>query len=327
MARESRFVAVTCGAVVALGMMPLFEKLAVESNAGLTGVVLSINLLTVVLLLQSGWQQRPQQITSSWRSLLLVGSLASGLVVFLNLWALETTSATHRSVFQAMYPAMTAVFAFLLLGERLPAAGYLVIGAMSCGVILMSTGGFRWQLVEGDLLLLLTLPLMGLCDAWARSALETLAPQWVALARFSLGSVVLLLCLSPWLGSIHWPQGITWLWVGLSSACIGFGINMLYRAMQLKGAAIAAAMMSLAPVVTLTAEWYWLDAAFQSVELLGMVIVLAGGYLLTRPAFQAGPEQTDSEQTDSEQTVGKQTVAEQTTDASAGSLLHRDEPG
>ncbi len=287
MQSRSHFLAASLVAIFSLGLTPIFEKLAVETGNGLPGIVLSMNLITVMLLALPGWRHRPSRLASRWTSLLLVGSLASGLVVFLNLWALETTSATHRSVFQAMYPAATAVFAYKLLGERLPGISYVVIATMTAGVILMSIRGFHWQLVKGDILLLLTLPMMGLCDAWAKAALGTLTPQWVALGRFLFGTLVLLLIFLPGVESITWPTGETWLWVFLSAASISLGINMLYLAMQIEGAALAAAMMSLAPVVTLVMEWYWLGMAFRVIELLGMTLVLMGGFLLTRPAFQS----------------------------------------
>ncbi|MEZ5492378.1 MAG: DMT family transporter [Gammaproteobacteria bacterium] len=286
MLKNMRFTAIMLVAIIALGLTPLFEKLAVSGEASLPTVVLTINLLTVALLTIPAWRHRPEQIRASWKSLLLVGGLASGVVVYLNIWALETTTATHRSVFQAMYPAMTAIFAYWLIDERLPLSGYLVIAAMTGGVLLMSAGGIQFQMVEGDGLLLLTLPMMGLCDAWAKKTLGTLSPQWVSFGRFFFGTLVLLPFLLTAEIGLSWPKGLDWLWIGLSAATIGLGINMLYLGMKMKGAALAAAMLSMSPILTLLIEWYWLSAEFHTTELFGIAIVLLGGYLLTRPAFQ-----------------------------------------
>lgn len=281
-----RFLVVMAGAVVCLGLVPVFEKLAVDSGAGLFTLVVAINVVTVICLAAPAWRQRPQRLTHGWRSLLLIGAIASGVVVLLNLWALETTTASHRSVFQAMYPAATTVFAFWLLGERLPLRGYLVIAAMMAGIIIMSGQGLRLEFVFGDLLLLLTLPMMGLCDAWARRSLTSLSAEWVAFGRFFFGTLTLLaLCLISG-NQLDWPQQEAWLWILLSGVSIGLGIILLYRGMALKGASIAAGLIGLSPVITLLLEWLFLGGRFTVVELFGMLVVMMGGILLGRRYFQ-----------------------------------------
>ena len=284
--KNFRFLVFMAGAIVCLGVVPVFEKLAVDSGASLFSLVIAINVVTVVCLLVPAWRNRPAQLQTEWRSLLLIGAIASGIVVLLNLWALQTTTASHRSVFQAMYPAATAVFAFYLLNERLPVRGYAVIGAMIIGIIIMSGQGLRWNYVFGDFLLMLTLPMMGLCDAWARRSLGSLSAEWVAFGRFAFGTLTLaLLCV--FTGELPaWPHPQAWLWIALSGISIGFGIIFLYRGMAIKGAALAAALIGLSPVVTVLLEWFYLGSRFLPVELAGMAIVVAGGVLLGRPEFQ-----------------------------------------
>jgi len=281
-----RFLAVMAGAIVCLGLVPVFEKLAVDSGAGLFTLVVAINVVTVLCLVAPAWRERPSRLTREWRSLLMIGAVASGIVVLLNLWALETTSASHRSVFQAMYPAATALFAFWLLGERLPRRGYVVIAVMTAGIIIMSGQGMCWQFVFGDLLLMLTLPMMGLCDAWAKRSLASLSAEWVAFGRFLFGTITLLLLCLVSGNPPRWPHAGAWLWILLSGLSIGLGIILLYRGMALKGAALAAALIGLSPVITLLLEWLYLEGRFTQVELLGMAIVIAGGILLGRPDFQ-----------------------------------------
>ncbi|MEX2469274.1 MAG: DMT family transporter, partial [Pseudohongiellaceae bacterium] len=292
--KNVRFLAVIAGAIVCLGLVPVFEKLAVDSGAGLFTLVIAINVVTVICLAAPAWRQRPQGLTHGWRSLLLIGAIASGVVVLLNLWALETTTASHRSVFQAMYPATTAVFAFWLLGERLPLRGYLVIAVMVVGIIIMSGQGLRLEFVFGDLLLMLTLPMMGLCDAWARRSLTSLSAEWVAFGRFFFGTFTLLgLCLISG-NPLGWPPQEAWLWILLSGISIGLGIILLYRGMALKGASVAAALIGLSPVITLVLEWLFLAGRFTPVELLGMLIVTVGGILLGRRYFQETDREEDA---------------------------------
>jgi len=220
----------------------------------------------------------------------LIGAVASGIVVLLNLWALETTTATHRSVFQAMYPAATAIFAFVLLQERLPWKAYGLIVVMSIGIVIMSAHGMRLQLAFGDLILIATLPMMGFCDAWAKRSLAGLKPEWIAFCRFSYGSLTLLIIM---VGAflvngtvLSWPTVEAWTWILLSGLSIGLGIILLYRGMVMKGASLAAALVGLAPVITLILEWYFLQGRFTPLELGGMLLVISGGLLLSHPRFQ-----------------------------------------
>lgn len=284
------FLLTMLGAAFCLGLVPIFEKQAVDTGTGLMTLVIAINLITVFCLVFPAWPQRPRHVLQDWPSMLLIGALASGIVVLLNLWALETTTATHRSVFQAMYPAATAIFAFILLRERLPLKTYMLILLMSAGIVIMSVRGMRLELAFGDLLLMLTLPMMGLCDAWAKRSLAGLQAEWIAFCRFLYGSITLLLLLA--VGFIvngtrlTWPSPEAWFWIALSGSSIGLGIILLYRGMALKGASMAAALVGLAPVVTLVLESLFLQARFTPLELAGMLLVIAGGLLLSHPRMQ-----------------------------------------
>lgn len=281
-----RFLSVMSVAVLCLGFVPLFEKQAVARGAGLFPLTVTINLVTVAVLAPAAWRQRPARLSDDWRSLLVIGALASGIVVLLNLWALETTSATHRSVFQAMYPAAGVLFALVILGERLPVKGYATIAAMVVGILMLSGQGFRWQFAFGDMLLFATVPMMGFCDAWAKRSLAGLSAEWVALGRFVFGTVLLLVAGTVGQAWQGWPTGNGWWWVLLSGLSIGLGVLMLYRGMALKGAALAAALVSLSPVITAVLEWWWLQKTFSHWELAGMAMVITGGVLLSRPRFQ-----------------------------------------
>lgn len=72
----------------------------------------------------------------------------------------------------------------------------------------------------------------------------------------------------------------------LSGISIGLGIILLYRGMDLKGAALAVALTGLSPVITPVLEWLYLGGRFTPIEWFGMLVVIAGGILLSRPCFQ-----------------------------------------
>lgn len=274
------------GAVLLLGILPLLEKQAVANSESLFSLVIAINAVTVVVLIIPGWRARPANMTLQWLDVLLIGLIASGIVVLLNIKALETTTATHRSIFQAMYPAATAVFSFWLLQERLPRSAYIIIAIMIAGIILMSSRGISTDIAVGDYLLLATLPLMGFCDTWVKKSLTGLTPAWVALCRFAIGTLSLLVVGLAMGYLTTLPGQAAWGWILASGVCIGFGILLLYQGMALRGASLAAAMIGISPVITLVLEGFFLEVSFTTIELVGMALVVAGGVLLSQPGFQ-----------------------------------------
>ena len=68
MSSHLRFLPVMSVAVLCLGFVPLFEKKAVESGAGLFPLTVTINLVTVAVLAPAAWRQRPGRLIEDWRS-------------------------------------------------------------------------------------------------------------------------------------------------------------------------------------------------------------------------------------------------------------------
>lgn len=190
------------------------------------------------------------------------------------------TTATNRALFQSMYPVATAVFARLLLGERLGAPSYGVIVAMTAGLFLMNSSGEGLVLGTPFLLLAATLPLIGLADVYAKRSLADADPLFVAVGRLVAGSMVIWLVV-PFASDPSWATALeAWPWVLLAGFAMAGGILGLYRAMDTAGASLAAAFAGLAPVVTAAMEWALLGTGFLPVQMAGIAVVIAGAVIL-----------------------------------------------
>lgn len=219
-----------------------------------------------------------------WRGVILVGAMGSGLVVVLGVLAMTETTATNRSLFQSMYPVATAVCARLLLGESPGRGAYAVIVAMSGGLALMNTGPEGLVIGPAFWLLASTLPLIGLADTLAKRALEDADPDFVASGRLAFGALVLL-GIVPWLDAGAWGTlSDQWHWVLGAGAFMAGGMLGLYRAMERTKVSIAAALVALAPVVTLIAERLVLGTRFTPMQIGGLLVVVGGAVLLARRA-------------------------------------------
>lgn len=219
----------------------------------------------------------------AWRDVgrvALVGVLGSGAVVVLSIVAMTETSATNRSLFQAMYPMATAICARVLLGERLTPTAYSSILVMSLGLILMNFSGVGPLPGRAFWLLATTLPLVGLADVIARRSLCDVQPAFVTLGRLLFG--FLALCgLLPFTQAGEWSVlADHWLLVLSAGLAMAAGILGLYRSMDIAGASLAAAFVALAPVVTATTEWLLFGTTFSALQWFGIALTVSGAVLL-----------------------------------------------
>lgn len=273
-------------AVAGLGLAPLAKKTALSAGAAPLPLALSVTavaaLLGMIYLALRGDRPRAALDGATWRRLALVGAMGSGAVVLLSVLAMTQTTATNRSLFQAMYPVATALCARWLLGEKLSRRAYGIIAVMCVGLFLMNTGDRGLRLGTPFLLLAATLPLIGLADVLAKRSLGATPPRLVASARLLFGALVLLAVL-PWTDAAAWrslPAQAGW--VLLAGALMAGGVLFLYRAMDRAKASLVAAFVALAPVLTALAERLLLDARFSAMQLTGLALVCGGAVALAR---------------------------------------------
>ncbi|QKT03836.1 EamA family transporter [Ectothiorhodospiraceae bacterium 2226] len=269
-------------AVLALGAMPFFKKAAVEAGLGAYPLALVVALAAAlgawVLVRATGAPAYlPRRV---WPHLALIGVLAAGVVVLINALALTSTSATNQSLFQAMYPSSTLLFAWLVLGERLRPAHYAMIVVMSLGVLLVNSDDGALALGAGFWLLLATLPIMGFCDAYAKRTMAQVGPDQVAVGRFAFGALLLVL-LFPMARAGDWDAlGVAWPWAALGGAMTALGVFALYRALRVQKAGVVGALVATAPVLTALLEATFLGQVFAPWQVAGVALVVAGAALL-----------------------------------------------
>jgi drug/metabolite transporter (DMT)-like permease len=268
-----------------LGLMPLFKKLAIVAGTDTVIVAHTSSLIAAVVALTvvkagGGYELKRLFAGVNLPRIALIGALGSGVVVLLNIEAMQVTTATNRSLFQAMYPAATILFAWAMLGERLRWIHYPLILVMAVGLFLMNSAETGLQLNRGFWLLVLTLPLIGFCDAYAKKHLTHIPPPLMATGRILFGLVLLTVALvSVSLQDWH-GLAASWYWVLLGGLFNAIGLFAFYRAMALRQVGLAAAFVSLAPAVTALGEWATLGTVFAWYQLLGMLLVLLGAVSL-----------------------------------------------
>lgn len=216
------------------------------------------------------------------KDFIIIGALASGLGIALSIYALEFTTATNKGIMQGMYTAITLVFAYFMLHERLPKLFYPVFATMIFGLILLTSNGFLQLPNKGDWILFLTIPIVGFCNAYAKKTMKKVKSLTVTFGRYIFGALFLLMIL-PFLalneiGTLQ--NGL--IWVVLSGVLSGLRVITFYKGIELEGPTIAATMLAVSPAITALSEFLILDTQFSPLQITGLVLVLVSAVFVTR---------------------------------------------
>ena len=216
------------------------------------------------------------------KNLIIIGIGASGIVVLLGIFAMSYTTATNKGVMQGMYMAVTMIFAYIMIHERLPKLFAPVLLTMIVGLVLLTTKGRLVLPNTGDWLLFLTIPVIGFCNAYAKKTMSGVQALTVSFGRLFFGTLFLL-CFLPF---ITWSNlktlSLGLVWLILSGALSAVYIVTFYEGVEIVGPTLSAAMLSLAPAVTALAEFFCLGERFTAVQLLGMSLILGSAVILTK---------------------------------------------
>ena len=268
-------------AAACLGTSHVAEKIAIEEGAGPASIALlrgAVSLALVAagwLLLRHAGRVNPPAARAI-PHVALIGVLASGVAIALAILALRDTSATHKGVIQALYPVGTAAFAVALLGERLSWRSALALVAVTAGLLVLLSRGFQGLPNRGDWLLLLTVPVVGFSDTWAKRTLEDVEPLTLAAGRQLAGLAFLaVVFVLAGLGDLGHAFA-AWPWIAFAGALAGGFVYLFYLGVERAGVTLAATVLAGAPAITAALEYAFLGSALSALQLAGLVLIVAG---------------------------------------------------
>jgi drug/metabolite transporter (DMT)-like permease len=272
------------------GVFPAVNIL-LQSMGLFTSVFLRFWSAAIVLLVLLRWKETRWPRLSPRESVLVVVLGLLGISVYNSLftYGLSLVEASRAALIVPTNPAFTALFAALLLGERLG-------GARAVGVLL-SVLGALWVLSRGDPAALAALDfglgegvLVACIFMWSaytllgRVALSTLSP--LALTAYVMAAGSLPLAMPAWLehetlARVSW-QG----WAALGYLIVfGTVIPFLwfYEGVKTLGAARASQFINLVPPIAVLESVLLLDESLTPGLYVGMALVVVGLYLTNRP--------------------------------------------
>jgi len=272
------------------GVFPAVNIL-LQSMGVFTAVFLRFWWASVILLVLLRFREHRLPRLSPRETVLVAGLGLLGITLYNSLFTagLALVEASRAALIVPANPAFTALFAALLLKERLG-------GARAAGVALSVTGAL-WVLCRGDPLAVAQLDfglgefLLVLCIfGWSaytllgRVALATVSP--LALTAYSMLAGTLPLAIPAWfeddsLARVSW-QG----WTAMAYlVTLGTVVPFLWYSEGVKalGAARAAQFINLVPPLAVAESILLLGETFTPALFVGAGLVVAGLYLINRP--------------------------------------------
>jgi drug/metabolite transporter (DMT)-like permease len=247
-----------------------------------------LRFLVAAALLWPLWRWRGAAATLAWRDAFVLGLLGVALYYLGFYEGLRLTTASRAAVLQAAVPAVTALLAWILSGERQSRAVVAGIVLSSVGVVVVIAGGARAEAgsaaLLGDLLVLASVLAWSLYTIAAKRHAAIDAIELTT--KTSLAGAVLLLPAAGW----EWAVGLRpdptpagWLALAYLGA-IGTALGYAWYGQSLRalGAAQVANYVNLIPVVAVVAAALMLGERLEASALAGGVLVLAGVALGSR---------------------------------------------
>jgi drug/metabolite transporter (DMT)-like permease len=284
------YLKLTLMAVFWSGVFPAVN-IVLKSMGLFTSVFLRFSLAAVILLFLLRWREQrlPRLSPREFVMVLVLGVLGISVYNCLFSYGLLLVEASRAALIVPTNPAFTALFAAILLRERL--------GGVRAAGVALSVLGALWVLARGDfrtfsslefgageLVLVACIFMWSAYTLLGRVALSSLSPVALTAYVMAFGSVPL--AIVAWLEHSS-LAGVTWQgWTALGYLVV-FGTVLpflwFYEGVKALGAARAAQFINLVPPLAVLEAVLLLDESVTPGLLAGMALVAAGLYLTNKP--------------------------------------------
>lgn len=285
-ARRRLWLGIGCGLATSLiwGVQAVVSRQSVADGLSAADVTILRFMVASLLLLPLALRRmRPFPVGKlGWRRALVMTALAGAPYALVLVAGATFAPALHASVIvPGLIPVMTVALAFFLLGER-PSRWRL----LGLALVLTGIAAFGWQALApigtqqgawiGDLFFVANALLWSIFGLLARRWNTDAIDVTIATCLLSLLVLpVLALTMPIRLGEATWPA-IT-LQALYQGAIVGVGALFLYtKTVQLLGASRATLFLPLNPVITALAGMLLLAEYPSGIEIVGMLLVIAG---------------------------------------------------
>lgn len=278
-------------ATLTYGGLHVIDKAALRGGADVSAYTVSRVFIAALILFIFAAATCPRSLSrvvekGTIRDLVLIGVLASGWGLLLQITGLARTTAINAGLLLTLVAPGTTIFAVWLLGEPLTKslilASLLMLGGVWSIYGLDKTTAFGF----GDILILIAALGYAYSNVHARKTMKNTETTIVTLGRLIFGalSIAILLPFVPLNFSSLASQPAL---VLLGGAVFGIRMVTYYKGIALEGASVAATFLLFSPVVTALSAHFFLAEPLSPGIAAGIALTLAGGWLLISSASSA----------------------------------------
>lgn len=229
-----------------------------------------------------------ENLKANWKYLLFIAVIGGAFAFLLFFTGLKFTTGGRAAFLHKTLPLYVAIFAFILLRERIPKKQIYALIIMLIGTVVLFSAQINpaelWTNPQwGDMLIIGATILWALENVIARKAMINGERNFVvSFARMFFGGiilfgVVLLLGKFDLLFSLSIQQ---WNNIFVSTAILFGYVLFWYWSIRYINVSKASTLLLLAPVVSLVLGVWWLDEPIPAVQLLGSALILIGAYFV-----------------------------------------------
>ncbi|MCA9057047.1 MAG: DMT family transporter [Planctomycetaceae bacterium] len=251
-----------------------------------------------VLVLIAWWERRAgirPATDLSRRQVLIYASIVSIAYQFLFLLGISDSASANTALIIATIPMWTAIAARVFLRELLRPIQWTGLAVALSGTVLValqrsgiSLGG---DTLKGNLFTLGAALSWSAGTVYSRPLLLKISPTQLSATAAVIGLPFhFLLASLPWLSSaslstdirsaMQFPMGLMILYSGVFST--GLALPMWNYGVRHSGAARAAIIQNLIPVVAIIGAWMWRSEPVSLQQVIGAVLILSGLFLIRR---------------------------------------------
>ena len=228
--------------------------------------------------------------TVPWKYLLIIGFIGGGLAFLMFFTGLGLTTAGRAAFMHKLLPVFAGIFAYLFLKEKIPKEHAFALFVMVIGAFMIFSAGISptsfWSNPGlGDAIIIIATILWAAENVIAKKAMIKGESSFVvSFARMFFGGlllfgVIILLGKFDVLLALSSQQAVN---IMISTGVLFGYVLFWYAAIRFINVSKAAAMLLIAPVISLMAGVYWLAEPLPLLQLMGSVLILAGAYFVIR---------------------------------------------
>lgn len=269
-------------AATAYGLSTVITKMGLNAMLEVSSYTFLTMMFATMFLLPYYISVKEKKITmNDYKNFFILGLIASGIAHLLIFFGQSYTSAINAGFLVKMATPFTAIFALIILREKIGKIGWTAILISLFGCLLLSTQGKITPQI-GDSFILLAASLLGFSNVFAKNLMKKHSSTTVVFWRSVFGSIVLfvisfLYIKNPFL-SISSYAVLNGLLIAITLAC-------LYKSFDIIGPTFSSALFLTSSVISLIFAMALLGEFISPVQLLGGVIILIGVALMLKNKF------------------------------------------